>query len=425
MSIAIGRRRSSASWPSRPAARASSAKPRSMSTGSPRSASAAPQTPAPLSGSVRPSTCGCTRPIASKSRRCGPRRPSSSAIREQHGRARVLTLCTGWPSPGTNRWAARPADGGQRQRVPAGVVVRQRRRRAASASCRKRPASSVTPRNREPPPSSPAASAPCSESGALKVGEPGGDRGRREPVVGERDQDGLEDPRLAGRRAAPATSQKASSPKPTLPMRSAARSWPSSVICRRPRSRAPSGRSAARSCRPLLGRRSVRGSVSHARISSPCSSSPGGGSAYRAGVAENVIGWRTDGTAAGPTSTTGSRPSRSAKATPPSTVLIGPHGTPAAMSSRNHSGGPGPSRSTSSGRSSSRWRCCPGCAEPRVVHQLGTPSTSQSVRNWPSLPAVMMSSSSAVGRARTGTGSGGSCPSARGRRRPRRRRWCG
>ena len=37
---------------------------------------------------------------------------------------------------------------------------------AASTPARNRPQSSVTPRNREPPPSSPAASAPCTESGA-------------------------------------------------------------------------------------------------------------------------------------------------------------------------------------------------------------------------------------------------------------------
>ena len=36
----------------------------------------------------------------------------------------------------------------------------------ASASARNRPVSSVTPRNRDPPPSRPAASAPCTESGA-------------------------------------------------------------------------------------------------------------------------------------------------------------------------------------------------------------------------------------------------------------------
>ena len=37
--------------------------------------------------------------------------------------------------------------------------------------------------------------------GRGQVGQPGGDRGRREAVVGQRDQHGLEDPGLAGRRA--------------------------------------------------------------------------------------------------------------------------------------------------------------------------------------------------------------------------------
>ncbi len=39
---------------------------------------------------------------------------------------------------------------------------------SASAADRNWPASSVTPRKREPPPSRPAASAPCTESGALR-----------------------------------------------------------------------------------------------------------------------------------------------------------------------------------------------------------------------------------------------------------------
>ena len=99
-SMPSGRRRSSARCPSSPAARASSAKPRSSSTGRPRSARAAPHTPAPLSGRVRPSTCGWTRPIASNSRRCGPRSPSSSAMRDQHRGSRVLHLVHGVAEPG-------------------------------------------------------------------------------------------------------------------------------------------------------------------------------------------------------------------------------------------------------------------------------------------------------------------------------------
>ena len=54
----------------------------------------------------------------------------------------------------------------QRECVPALVVGRQVAVVRSSTSCRKAPQSSVTPRKREPPPSSPAASAPCSESGA-------------------------------------------------------------------------------------------------------------------------------------------------------------------------------------------------------------------------------------------------------------------
>src|SRR5271165_2426967 len=51
------------------------------------------------------------------------------------------------------------------------------------------------------------------------------------------------------------------------------------------------------------------------------------------------MGWRTDGTAASPcpTLTIGSSPTSVANATPASIVLIGPQGTPAAISSRNHS----------------------------------------------------------------------------------------
>ena len=107
MSLATGCRSSSASWPISPAVRASRAKPRSSSSGRPRSASAAPQTPAPLSGSVFPSTCGCIRPIASNSARCGPNCPSSRAISNSRGVRGSPSLCTWWPRPGTKSPASR------------------------------------------------------------------------------------------------------------------------------------------------------------------------------------------------------------------------------------------------------------------------------------------------------------------------------
>ena len=94
-----------------------------------------------------------------------------------------------------------------------------------------------------------------------------------------------------------------------------------------------------------------------------------------AGSRRSVIGCRAVGTARSPspTSTTGSSPNCSAIANPPSIVLIGPHGTPASTSRSNHSSAPRvASRSTRSGRSSSRLRGAVGVAgEPRVVGDLG------------------------------------------------------
>ena len=155
--------------------------PRSSSTGRPRSASAAPQTPAPLSGSVPAEHLRVHPADRLEQPQVRARRPSSSAIRHAapgsagrapcapggRGRAR-----TAWPrgSAGRRRARARPS----RRRRPAAVA----RRASASTAARNAPQSSVTPRNREPPPSSPAASAPCSESGRGQVGQPGGDRGR-------------------------------------------------------------------------------------------------------------------------------------------------------------------------------------------------------------------------------------------------------
>ena len=192
-----GRRRSSASCPSSPAVRASSANPRSSSAGRPRSASAAPQVPAPLSGRVRPSTCGWTRPIASNRRRCGPRSPSSSAMRDQYRGAGVGDLVHRVAEAGDEpARGAGPLHRGERQRVIARVVGGRRLAGPASASARNRPASSVTPRKREPPPSRPGGQRSLHRVGRAQVGQPGRDRGRGEAVVGQRHQDRLEHPDL-------------------------------------------------------------------------------------------------------------------------------------------------------------------------------------------------------------------------------------
>ena len=103
---------------------------------------------------------------------------------------------------------------------------------------------------------------------------------------------------------------------------------------------------------------------------------------------------------------------RSAKATPSLTVLIGPQGTPAAISSRNHSSAVRVrSRSTSSGRRSSRLAVRSWLRRNRGSStSSGTPSTSHSLRNWPSLPAVTISSPSAVGSASYGNRLGCALP---------------
>ena len=101
------------------------------------------------------------------------------------------------------------------------------------------------------------------------LGQPRGDRGRSEPVVGQRDQHGLEHPGLRRRRPS-ATSQKASSPKLTWPIRSAVRSWPSSLIWSAVEVPSEVGKdrpSALPLIRPSPGRRFRRGS-------NPCRSAP-------------------------------------------------------------------------------------------------------------------------------------------------------
>ena len=122
-----GRRRSSASWPSRPAARASSAKPRSMSTGRPRSASAAPHTPAPLSGSGGRAPAGA--PGRSPRRAAGAVRadPPPRRSRAARGVRGSVHLVHGVAEAGDVPAAgAGLSDDVERERVPAGVVGRQR-----------------------------------------------------------------------------------------------------------------------------------------------------------------------------------------------------------------------------------------------------------------------------------------------------------
>ena len=100
-----------------------------------------------------------------------------------------------------------------------------------------------------------------------------------------------------------------------------------------------------------------------------------------------------------PAVTTGSRPIFSANSMPLSTVLIGPQGTPTAISWSNHSAADlAASFSASSGLSSARLAVRPGLVENLgSAESSGAPITSHSLRNWASLPAVTISSPSPVG----------------------------
>ena len=185
-------------------------------TGRPRSASTAPQVPAPFSGSVRPRIGGWTRPIAANSCEVVAERARAPGQVEQHRRARVLDLVHRVPEPGHEAPVAPACDDVGGEGVPAGVVGRPAR-----------PPSPARPpaRNRavlgdaEEPRA--AAEQPGGERalqrlGRAGVGQPGGDRRGREPVVGERHEHRLEHRQLPGVGRRLAISQKASSPKPDL-----------------------------------------------------------------------------------------------------------------------------------------------------------------------------------------------------------------
>ena len=263
----IGRRRSSAIWPSSPAARASRANPRSSSTGSPRSARAAPQTPAPLSG--QPAAEHLL--VRAADRLEQPQVRAAQALLlgdpDEHGGPGVLDLVHRVAEtrdvPAGLTGAAYGVEG---DRVPAGVVggclvqVVEGRVQVGAAVLG------------DPEEARPAAQQAGGERALQRVGrgevrEAGGDRRRGEAVVGQRDQHGLEDADLltvwAGASPPARTPARRSRPCP-----SGRRSGPGRAAGSRRRWR----------CRARSGTRMVRhASSSQARISAPCSSSAGGG----------------------------------------------------------------------------------------------------------------------------------------------------
>ena len=196
----IGRRRSSAIWPSSPAARASRANPRSSSTGSPRSARAAPQTPAPLRGSRAPEHLL----VGAADRLEQPQVRAAQALLlgdpDEHGGPGVLDLVHRVAETrDVPAGLARAAYGVEGDRVPAGVVGG---RLVDVVEGRVQVGAAVLGDAEE---ARPAAQQAGGERALQRVGrgevrEAGGDRGRREAVVGQRDQDGLEDADLLRRR---------------------------------------------------------------------------------------------------------------------------------------------------------------------------------------------------------------------------------
>ena len=160
--------------------------------------------------------------------------PSSSAIANSTGVRGSPSLWIGWPRPGTTRLPARtPA-----QRLACDVVVLLvgDRRRAAlgdvgGESLGEEPAAVLGDAEVARAAAEQAAAiAPCTDSGApVSVS-------RAAMTVGVRPWSASATSTVSNTRASPAvgrrcaTSQNASSAKPTLPMRSAARSWPRSVI---------------------------------------------------------------------------------------------------------------------------------------------------------------------------------------------------
>jgi hypothetical protein len=129
-----------------------------------------------------------------------------------------------WDQPGTVPFGLH---GLPRQAVPPGVVGRlacaqRRAQEPGGVLCHAQEAGTRTERA-------------CRQRalhrlGRRQVREPGGDRGRREPVVGRpasTASNSRVSPGVGRRRAA---NQNASSPNPTVPMMSSARSWPSKLM---------------------------------------------------------------------------------------------------------------------------------------------------------------------------------------------------
>ena len=201
----IGRSISSARCATTPAVRASRANPRTIAGSKPRSASAAPAAPAPLMGSALPGRSALR-----------PHHRERPQVRAQHSRLardrvharrpRVLGLVDGVAEAGDAPPGRQPRGDGPSGGLAQVVVAVARRGgddlaeedgRVLDHAEEDRSGPEETRRHR-----------PLQRLRRAGVGQPRRQHGRREPVVCERDQDGIEQRRLPGGRPAPLHEQE-------------------------------------------------------------------------------------------------------------------------------------------------------------------------------------------------------------------------
>ena len=137
-------------------------------------------------GSSRPVWRACAAASSRSRARYEPVEPGLLGDRVDPRRARVLDLVDRVAEPGDRA-------GPPRARAPP-RPPRRRRPRRGSAPCPRR-----HPGRRYPAPSRPAAIAPWSDSGAPGMGEPRGEDGGGEAVIGQRDEHRVEEARLLRR----------------------------------------------------------------------------------------------------------------------------------------------------------------------------------------------------------------------------------
>ena len=200
----IGCSRSSARWATSPAVRAMSTKPRTDDGGSPTSTSAAPPAPAPLIGSAGPDARSDASATSAQQPEVRPEQALLGRELVEARRAGIAVAVHGMAEPGHARAAARGAAATASSAIAAqrGVVGDRRQPAAERVGEELR---GVAGRSEEHAARTeqPRGDRALHRLGRAGVGEAGRQRARREPVVGQRHEHGVEHASLA-RRSAPA-----------------------------------------------------------------------------------------------------------------------------------------------------------------------------------------------------------------------------